>query len=268
VNSSGRRVATHCPLSGSAAGQQRAEITDGRSYKLEPEVHANDKHCSVDGGEEVAEHSSVDNSSDWALSVDECEQVAELSLVDNTSDRVRNVDECEQVAEHSSVHNSSDGAHSVDKCEQVTEHSSVDNSSDGARSVDECEQVTEHSSVDNSSDGACSIYECEQVAEHSSDICDHTFCAACLQELSQNENNCPVNKNMFNFIPVRHQFDGEIIMRIHVQPVKRKGECTHEDNEPLCCQDTLDNGWILVFALTYILAFWYAVSVLTAHFTH
>jgi PHD and RING finger domain-containing protein 1 len=111
-----------------AAGQQRAEITDGRGYELESEGNANDEHRSVDGGEQVAEHSSVDNSSV--------------------------------------------GARSDDGGEQVAEHSSVDNRSDG----------------DSVNYPVCSVtFTAQEVA--TPDTCDHTFCAACLQELSQNKNN-------------------------------------------------------------------------------
>jgi PHD and RING finger domain-containing protein 1 len=88
--------------------------------------------------------------------------------------------------------------------------------------------------VDNNSDGdsvkcpVCSVtFTTQEVA--TPDTCDHTFCAACLQELSQNENNCPVDKRMFNCILVRHHLHGEIITRIPVEPTERQGECNRED---------------------------------------
>jgi hypothetical protein len=181
VNSSTKRVATHRPLSGSAAGQQRAQITDGKSYKLEPEVHADEEHCSVGGSEQVAEHSSVEKNSDGD------------SL----------------------------------KCP------------------------------------VCSFaFTTQEVA--TPDTCDHTFCSACLQELSQNENNCPVDKKMFNFILVRHHLGGKIITYIPVEPATRQGECNREDGEPLCCENTLGHGWNPGFALAYLLAFCYAVTLVPA----
>jgi hypothetical protein len=208
LKSSRRHVATHCGLSGSAAGLKRAEITDGRGYESEPEGHASDEHRCVDGGEEVTEQSSVDNNSD------------------------------------------------------------VD------RSFDDCEQVTEHSSVENNSDGdsvkcpICSVtFTTQEVA--TPDTCDHTFCAACLQELTQTENNCPVDKRMFNFILVRHHVGGKIMTYIPVEPGKRQGQCNREEQEHLCCQYTLAHGWldcsIVARVHTGPLGPWYAVRSLIVH---
>jgi hypothetical protein len=221
VSSSRRRAAARRPLRGSAAGEQTAEITNGRGHQLEPAGHADDEH--------------------------------------------RSVDECEQVAEHSTVDNSVDGSSSVDEDEHVAEHSAVNNSSDGARCADG-DQVAEHSSVDNSNDGdsvrcpVCSIpFTTQDVA--TPDTCDHTFCAACLQEWSQNENNCPVDKNMFDFILVRHHLGGEIIMRIPVEMPNRQNE------RSLCCKYKLGHVLLPAFIAAYIAAFYVAGQVLMAHFS-
>jgi hypothetical protein len=50
------------------------------------------------------------------------------------------------------------------------------------------------------------------------DTCNHKFCAACLQEWSTHANICPVDRQTFNFILVRHHLNGEIITRIPVKP--------------------------------------------------
>jgi hypothetical protein len=50
------------------------------------------------------------------------------------------------------------------------------------------------------------------------DTCNHTFCAACLQECAKNNNICPVYGQKYNFILVRRHLGGEIIKRIPVVP--------------------------------------------------
>jgi hypothetical protein len=73
------------------------------------------------------------------------------------------------------------------------------------------------------------------------DTCDHTFCAACLQEWTKNKTNCPVDGQMVNFILVRHHPGGEIIMKIPVEPVKPQSEHDLEDKELDYGNDDL--GW-------------------------
>jgi hypothetical protein len=94
---------------------------------------------------------------------------------------------------------------------------------DGHCSADEGEQVAGHSSVDNINDGdevKCLICQVTFTALEIATpyTCNHTFCAVCLQEWPKNENNCPVDRQMFNFILVWHHFGGEIITRIPVEP--------------------------------------------------
>jgi hypothetical protein len=63
VNSSRSHVAA-CPLHRSAAGVQKVGITESRGYELGLAGHTDDEHCSVDEGEQVTGHLSMDNSSD------------------------------------------------------------------------------------------------------------------------------------------------------------------------------------------------------------
>jgi hypothetical protein len=253
VSSNRRHVTTCFSLRRFTAREQTAP-----HCPLESEGHADNEHRSVNEGEQIAEHSSVDNSSDGPRSVNEGEQIAEHSSLGNSSDGPRSVDEGEQIAEHSSLGSSSCGPRNVDEVEQVAQHSSVDNSSDGACSVNEGEQVVEPSSVNNSSDGdsekcpVCSAtFTTQQVA--TPDACEHIFCAACLQELSRTENNCPVDKKLFNFILVRHHLGGEIVTRIPVGQPERQGECSHEDGQHQCCEYILGHGWTPVLGLVYLL---------------
>jgi PHD and RING finger domain-containing protein 1 len=106
-------------------------------------------------------------------------------------------------------------------------------------SVDVGEQVTGHLCVDNSRDGdsvkcpVCSVtFTAQEVGTPVT--CDHTFCAACFQEWSKNEHNCPVDRQIFNFILVWHNFGGEIIMRTPVDLPRWQSECDHEDRELPC----------------------------------
>jgi hypothetical protein len=143
---------------------------------------------------------------------------------------------------------------------------------DELRRVDEGEQVAGPSSMHNRSDGdsvkcpICSIsFTTQEVA--TPDTCDHTFCATCLQERSQNENNCPVDNNIFNFIHVRHHLGGEIIMRIPVEPPNRQNEGNREDGEGVCCEYYLAHGYNPVFVLAYLAAFYFASRLLEAYFS-
>jgi hypothetical protein len=134
---------------------------------------------------------------------------------------------------------------SVDVSDPVAEHPSVDNSTDEPRNLDEGEQVGEHPSVDNSSDGdsvkcpICSAtFTTQDVA--TPNTCNHPFCAACLEELSQNENNCPNT------------------MVIPVQPPKQQGE-------PQCCEYILGHDWNPVISLSSLLALMAIYQVLFAY---
>jgi hypothetical protein len=49
------------------------------------------------------------------------------------------------------------------------------------------------------------------------DCCDHYFCTGCLEEWAVTTNTCPVDRQMFNAILVRHYPEGEIIRRIPVR---------------------------------------------------
>jgi hypothetical protein len=124
----------------------------------------------------------------------------------------------------------------------------VDHADDEHGSVDEDEKVTGHSSMESSSDGdpvkcpVCSAtFTTQEVG--TPDTCDHTFCAACLQEWTKNKNNCPVGGQMFKFILVRHHRGGEIVTRIPVEPPRQQSDCDHEDREHVC--DDKDLGWQL-----------------------
>lgn len=127
------------------------------------------------------------------------------------------------------------------------------NSSSGEpRSADEDDEVAECSSVNNNNDGdsgkcpICSAtFTTQDVA--TPNTCDHIFCAACLEELSKNENKCPVDKKVFNYILVRRHSGGKIVMAIPVESKERQGE-------HLCCEYILGHGLNPVFVVSYLLA--------------
>jgi hypothetical protein len=223
VNSSIRRVSTRLSLRRSTAREHRLSLR--RSTAVEQTAEINDRRC-------------------------------QLRPEGHAHNEHRSVDEDKQVTEHSLVGNKSDGPHN--DSERIAEHSSVGNSGDDPRSIG-VQQVAEHSSVVNSSDGAsvkcpvCSVpFTTQQVA--TPDTCDHTFCAACLHELSQNENKCPLDKIMFNFILVRHRLGGKEIMRIPVEPPRQQCKCNREDGEHPCCEYILGHGWTPVLAFAQFLA--------------
>jgi hypothetical protein len=181
--SSRRRVAARSPLRRSAAGEQTTDITDGRGHQLEPAGHADDGRRSVDEDEQVAGHSSQDNS----------------------------------------------------------------NGGDSERCP------------------VCSVpFTTQEVA--TPDTCDHTFCATCLQEVSHNGNNCPLDNNMFNVILVRHPLGREITRRIPVEPPNRQNECNREDGEDICCENILGHGLNPVYMVAYLVAFYFASELLMAYF--
>jgi hypothetical protein len=127
----------------------------------------------------------------------------------------------------------------VQKVEIINELEPAGHDDDDHGSVDEYEQVAGHSSVDNGNDGDSE--KCPVCLENFTtqvvgipDICDHTFCASCLHEWSKNENNCPVDRQKFNFILVRRHVGGKIIKRIPVKTSRQKIEWDPEDSDSEC----------------------------------
>jgi PHD and RING finger domain-containing protein 1 len=104
-------------------------------------------------------------------------------------------------------------------------------------SADEDEQIAAHASADSSSDGdsvncpVCSVTITTQEAG-TPDTCDHTFCAACLQKWSENNNTCPVDRQVFKSKIVRRHLQGEVITRIPVEPPLLQCECDCQTSHP------------------------------------
>jgi PHD and RING finger domain-containing protein 1 len=53
------------------------------------------------------------------------------------------------------------------------------------------------------------------------DTCDHLFCIGCIEEWAAKTNTCPVDRQVFNLILVRHYPDGEIRRTILVRRRRR-----------------------------------------------
>jgi hypothetical protein len=159
---SNRNIVAGRPLEGSAAGEHKVEISDGRGNESEPAGHADDEPGIVDEGEQVTGHSSVDSSSD--------------------GDSV-NCPDC------------------------------------------------------------LDTFTTQEVA--TPDVCNHTFCASCLQEWSKHKNICPLDRQTFHFILVRHHLAGEILKKIPV-----------ELDRPV--RNSL--GWVRLEMLMYLLILFYCVS--------
>jgi hypothetical protein len=96
------------------------------------------------------------------------------------------------------------------------------------------------------------------------DTCDHTFCAVCLHEWSKKENKCPVDQTIFNCINIRHSRDGEIIMRIDVEP-KQDSE---SDKKLPCCKYTLGQGVRPAIITSCMLILCFAAEALSTYFSH
>jgi hypothetical protein len=85
------------------------------------------------------------------------------------------------------------------------------------------------SSKDGSTGGQsvkCPICLCEFGTQEvgSPESCNHSFCADCLQEWSENANTCPVGQEVYDAILVRAHLGGEIVRRIHVEPRRHQIE--------------------------------------------
>jgi hypothetical protein len=65
------------------------------------------------------------------------------------------------------------------------------------------------------------------------DTCDHFFCTDCLLAWSANANTCPVDRQEFSTILVRHYPHGEVIRRISVSPI----QIQYEDFTCVLCGD-------------------------------
>jgi hypothetical protein len=138
---------------------------------------------------------------------------------------------------------------------------------------DEGEQVSGYSSVGSYSDGdsvkcpVCSVtFTTQEVG--TPDTCDHTFCAACLQEWTKNRNSCPLDGQMLNFIIVRHHPGGEIITRIPVEPPRQQSECDHEDRELVCANEDLGSGLPLLCVVASMLYLYRVACAVTGYGPH
>jgi PHD and RING finger domain-containing protein 1 len=56
------------------------------------------------------------------------------------------------------------------------------------------------------------------------DTCNHFFCTGCLGEWSAISNTCPLDRQEFNVILVRHYPEGDVIRRIPLRPRRRENE--------------------------------------------
>jgi PHD and RING finger domain-containing protein 1 len=90
---------------------------------------------------------------------------------------------------------------------------------------------------------ACSICYAKFTTQEigTTDTCNHSFCAACIKEWSMYVSTCPLDRQTFHFILVRHRLKGEIIKRIPVRSVRKElsfcgvcGECDRENRLLLC----------------------------------
>jgi PHD and RING finger domain-containing protein 1 len=81
------------------------------------------------------------------------------------------------------------------------------------------------------------------------DVCNHSFCIACIQEWSKRANTCPVDRQEFNFIHVRNHLKGEIVRRIPVKPINQVSEDEDGGMEdlPICkvCGESDRQGHML-----------------------
>jgi hypothetical protein len=95
------------------------------------------------------------------------------------------------------------------------------------------EEAAGHASANKSSEGdpvKCPVCSATITTQEvgTPDTCDHTFCAACIQELSKNDNTCPVDGQMFNAILLRRHLEGDVISTIPVEPPRRQGQGDHQ----------------------------------------
>jgi PHD and RING finger domain-containing protein 1 len=76
------------------------------------------------------------------------------------------------------------------------------------------------------------------------DACDHIFCAKCIEEWSNNNNTCPLDRLVFTFILVRHSAEGEIIRIISVGPPRRQYLLDGYIFRPVeFCAECCEIGW-------------------------
>ncbi|XP_006814886.1 uncharacterized protein LOC102808707 [Saccoglossus kowalevskii] len=68
--------------------------------------------------------------------------------------------------------------------------------------------------------------------------CDHTFCLECILEWSKNVNTCPVDRQIFRSILVRHSYHSDVVRTIavddHTQPENEDDD--DGDDEPTYCE--------------------------------
>jgi PHD and RING finger domain-containing protein 1 len=84
------------------------------------------------------------------------------------------------------------------------------------------------------------------------DTCNHSFCVACLHEWSKHANTCPVDRQTFNFILVRHHLKGKIVSRIPVEPSAQEFEVEDDVLESLtfcevCGESDREDGMVFCY---------------------
>jgi PHD and RING finger domain-containing protein 1 len=107
------------------------------------------------------------------------------------------------------------------------------------------------------------------------DTCNHIFCATCLLEWSKYVGTCPVDRQVFHVIYIRHHLDGEVVRRMFVESIRQEltfctvcGEPDHQDRMVLCnrcsvaCHLTCfrlpldaapEHGWLCPYCVCLIL---------------
>jgi hypothetical protein len=79
--------------------------------------------------------------------------------------------------------------------------------------------------------------------------CNHSFCADCLQEWSENSNTCPVDREVYNAILVRAYLGGEVVRRIHVE--SRRQQVGEEVTEYMEHCEECGGGTDIEYGLLY-----------------
>lgn len=93
----------------------------------------------------------------------------------------------------------------------------------------------------------------------SPESCDHSFCIDCILEWSKNVNTCPVDRQIYNLVLVRSNYNGKVVRQIPIETAHQQngineivedptfceicGSCEREDRMLLC--DGCDMGFHL-----------------------
>ncbi|XP_077994386.1 uncharacterized protein LOC144448107 [Glandiceps talaboti] len=232
-------------LTGPPHGRKR-KIEEGSPFDTdsESESSGDDDHKDGNVGSENKKQKFDDEDNDK----DESEEDDDDEDGDDDDD-----DDDEEEDDDESDHEANDGEHQAEEEEGESdddneeEEGEDDSEDDSEDDDDDDEEDDDNEDEENEED---ETHECSDVETEKCPVClnpfeeqdvgtpescDHTFCLECILEWSKNVNTCPVDRQLFRSILVRHSYHGTVVRRIEVDD-RTVEEDEDDGDEPTYCE--------------------------------